>query len=100
MFFLRFHARPDPDKEIAEEAAGAAGAYVCCWIDFAEAEGAEILARHYIGQAGWISDALEEVRKPERDDYATGSNEQAYFDEASTSGSSFSFILYANDDED
>ena len=101
MYYFVIHARPNPDKERDEQAADAAGAYVCCWIDFKDFEGAELLARHYIVQAGWIPDELDpdQTRSPARSDYVDDELGRRYFDEAMETGVCLSFHLYPAEDD-
>lgn len=102
MYYFVIHAVLDPNQEHHPDAEGAGGAFVSCWIDFKDHEGAEVLARHYIARVGWIPKDLdpELTRCPERSDYSDGEPGLQYFDEAAETGSCFSFALYPPSDED
>ncbi len=94
MFTFRIHATLDPTKPRDKATEGAAGAYVVCWIDFADVTGAEVLARHYISAAGFIPDEVEDTRSTTREDYADDDQLRSYFDEAVENGCCLSFHLY------
>ena len=87
MFHFVLHAVPK------EPTADTAGAYVSCWIDFRERDGAELLARHYIEETGWTPGEVEEERWVEEATYA-GTPELRYFREAAQDGASFVFHRY------
>ena len=95
MFHIVIHAFPDPNKEQDEEAQGAPGAYVSCFIDFEEVEGAEILARHYVKAAGWIPLECEKptISTPESCTVGEASGLE-YFEQAKEFGYCLSFHLY------
>ena len=91
MYWFLIHATPP------RPSAHSGGAYVTCWINFALQDGAELLAKHYISEAGWTPGDVEEVQIVERDHYA-GEPELQYFDEAAKDGASFVFHTYPLDD--
>ena len=99
MFFFRLQALPDPDAERDPAAQGAIGAFVNVWIDYADQEGAEVLARHYVKLAGWLPQQVEDVRCPAATDYAADDDLRLYFDEAVGHGYCVSFHLYTEDRE-
>src|SRR5688500_6877570 len=69
------------------------GAYVNCWIDFKLDDGALMLAKHYIRQAGWRIRRIEEHRWFDGPrDVEPGS--VRYFREAKRNGASFVFHRY------
>jgi len=51
MYLIKFHAKPKPESRHARNCSGA---YVNCWIDFAAADGAKVLARHFVEKNGWV----------------------------------------------
>ncbi|MDF1839591.1 MAG: DUF4240 domain-containing protein, partial [Planctomycetota bacterium] len=101
MYTFLIHATPDPTKDRDEAADGAAGAFVTCWIDFQEIEGAEVLARHYISDSGWIPGVLHETKFVSREDYDGEDGELIeYFDEAVEIGLCLSIHCYPPGDGD
>lgn len=100
MYCITAHAIPDPEKEIAEEAKGSAGAYVVCWIDFPDLEGAKALVRFYIEDAGWIQQEIESEKVVALEGYSEGDEQQIqYFKQAVEYGYCLSFHLYPPEDE-
>lgn len=100
MFCFTIHATPDPDREQDAAAEGSAGAYVNCWIDYADEEGAEVLARHYLTEAGWLPGKTEDVGYLERDGCSEDEHDLQCFDEAVEYGSSLCFHLYPPEGEE
>ena len=98
MFVFRFHALPDPNADLPPEGRGAAGAYASVWINFAEQVGAELVARHYVQERGWLILELEDVRIPSRSDYEEHEAALRYFDEAAKYGYCVSVHLYERDE--
>ncbi|WP_416666697.1 hypothetical protein [Egbenema bharatensis] len=96
MHFFTIHAIPDPESEHAETAGGA---YANCWIDFKQRDGAEVLARYYIEESGWISEAIEEEDWVEEKDYADNPEVLEYFQEAREDGMCIVFHVYPIGDE-
>jgi len=70
----------------------AEGAYVGCWVNFRLYEGALLLARFYIREAGWIIRSVDEHRWYELADVPTTGRK--YFKEAKEDGASFVFHSY------
>ena len=91
MHFFTIHATPNPEGEHAETAGGA---YANCWIDFKQRDGAEVLARYYIEESGWISEAIEEEDWVEEADYADDPEVLSYFQEAKEDGMCIVFHVY------
>ncbi len=85
-------ATPKPGTQVPE---GVTGAYVAAWIDFKRRDGAELLARHYIEQAGWSVESVEKVLYSEESDYA-GTPEMTYFRQAQAAGASFFFETFGD----
>ena len=71
----------------------AKGAYVGCWIDFRLYEGALLLARFYVREAGWTIRSIDEHGWYDQvsDVPAAG---RKYFREAKKDGTSFVFYRY------
>ncbi|MCP4696061.1 MAG: hypothetical protein GY862_04320 [Gammaproteobacteria bacterium] len=65
MFLFTFQAIVKPGSEIAHDKKfkNVGGAYVNAWVNFKESEGAELLARFYIEDAGWIIERRTEQSK-------------------------------------
>ncbi|MFY9342606.1 MAG: hypothetical protein WAT39_08955 [Planctomycetota bacterium] len=95
MYFFRLQALPDPRAKRDPAAIGAIGAFVNVWIDFAEQEGAEVLARHYVKLAGWLPQQVEDVRCPDVCDYDHDDDSRRYFEQATEHGYCVSFYLYS-----
>ena len=71
----------------------AVGAYVGCWIDFSDREGALLLARFYIREEGWKIRSVDEHRWYELADVPVAGRK--YFKEAKKDGASFVFYRYS-----
>jgi hypothetical protein len=61
-----------------------AGAYVSCYIEFADSRGAEVLARWYLGTHGWIPECVLEMYSLDPDD--ADPEDAAYVREAQEDG--------------
>ena len=83
MWLLTIRAVPKPESELAHESGVA---YVSCWVNFQLQDGAEILAKHYIDQAGWLPEEVEDVAWVEADGYADDPKHAIYHSEAETEG--------------
>ena len=81
-FLIHAHARQKRD-----------GAYVSCWIDFRLQEGALLLAKHYIRDAGWTVRSVQEHRWF-RDVSVVQEDSRKYYREAERGGASFVFHKY------
>jgi hypothetical protein len=100
MFFFNITAGPKPGDE---RTADAGGAYVNCWVNFQIEDGAELLARFYIEEAGWLPAETEEARWVEEEDYEDEPELLQYFREAEQDGASFVFYSWpvgGEEDED
>ncbi len=84
MWYSIIKVSPKPDTQLATEAAGA---FVNCWIDFKEKEGAEHLAKFYLAQEGWNHEETQEVSWVEKEDYDDDSEGMQHFSEAETNSS-------------
>ena len=99
MYLFMIEATPGPDVELGEEGEGQSigGAYVNCWIDYKNYEGAEHLAVFYIKNQGWIPgeivEAYEIEKKGDRGDDA------ARIAEAEETGYCVLFNCYPPDTE-
>jgi hypothetical protein len=83
MWFLTIRAVPKPESQLALERGVA---YVSCWVDFLLEDGAELLAKHYIDQAGWLPEEVEDAAWVEADGYADDPKHALYYSEAETEG--------------
>jgi hypothetical protein len=88
MWFLTIRAIPKPDSQLAPEKVVA---YVSCWVNFQLQDGAELLARHYIDQAGWLPEEVEDAVWVVDDDYADDKKNALYYSEAETDGAALVF---------
>ena len=85
--------------ELMEEE-GLGGAYVNCWINFSLQDGAEVLARYYIEQDGWLPRETHEHRWAEQKDYQDNPDDLQYYLEAESEGVCFVFNTWPLDEED
>lgn len=83
MWFLTIRAVPKPESPLAGESGGA---YVSCWVNFQLEDGAELLAKYYIDQAGWLPEEVEDAAWVEADGYADDPKHALYYAEAETEG--------------
>jgi hypothetical protein len=88
MWFMTIRAVPKPDSQLALERAVA---YVSCWIDFQLQDGAELLARHYIEQAGWLPEEVEDAVWVVGDDYEGDQKNALFYSEAESEGAALVF---------
>jgi len=86
MWFFELRVSPKPDTDISKEAGGA---FVNCWIDFREREGAEHLAKFYLAQEGWDHAETTESKWVEKQDYVDNPQGLQYFSEAETDSACF-----------
>ncbi len=64
MFCIRIRARPGTKSDSEEWA----GAYVNCYIDFADSRGAEVLARWYVADMGWLPECVLQMHPVDPED--------------------------------
>jgi hypothetical protein len=83
MWFLTIRAVPKPESQLALERGVA---YVSCWVDFLLEDGAELLAKHYIDQAGWLPEEVEDAAWVDGDGYADDPKNALYYSEAEAEG--------------
>lgn len=57
LFYFMIHAQPTASRSGAHRLGGA---YVNCWIDFRNREGALLLARHFVRRDGWRIRSVQE----------------------------------------
>lgn len=69
------------------------GAYVSCWINYPSEDGALVLAKHYIRDAGWLTKRVIEKKWLQLPD-SKGKDSMQYYQEAVADGASFVFHLY------
>jgi hypothetical protein len=86
MWYFVLKVSPKPKTQLAIEAAGA---FVNCWIDFREQEGAEQLAKFYLTQEGWDFEETQEATWVDRTTYDPDSEGMGYFLEAEANSSCF-----------
>ena len=86
MWYFLLKVFPKPHTELAKEAGGA---FVNCWINFREKEGAEHLAKFYLEQRGWSYEETQDVRWVEKEDYDNNPKGMQHFLEAETNSGSF-----------
>ena len=93
MLMFVIEAIPGPDAEVGDEAErqNIGGAYVNCWIDYKNYEGAEHLAVFYIRDRGWVPG--EVLESYELDKNSKGDDAE-YIAEAAGIGYSLVFNCY------
>ena len=96
MYLLQFHTRPKPGSRHARHCSGA---YVNSWVNFALAEGAKLLASHYLTKAGWEAPRRIKIRRVTQKDFRTEEKGRRYFREAAVSGISLVFHCYPANQE-
>ena len=97
MWYFVLRVSPKPDTKLAREAGGA---FVNCWIDFREKDGAEHLAKFYLAQQGWDYGETQEANWVENDDYHDDSEGGQHFSEAQTNSACFVINQWATNGED
>ncbi len=83
MYFFTFLALPTPDAKEFEEAAGA---YVSCWIQNANAPSAQERAAELIRDYGWSVEGLEEEALVSSEDYADDEEDREFYEQALVEG--------------
>jgi len=81
MWYFMLKVSPKPETELAKEAGGA---FVNCWINFREKEGAEHLAKFYLAEVGWDYEETQEANWVEKQDYDDDPEGMRHFSEAET----------------
>lgn len=97
MWFFNIEATPKPDTE---QAGKLGGAYINCWINSQLQDGAELLAKFYIEEAGWTPKQIEDSVWVEKEDYTDGAENLKYYLEAEEEGASFVFHHWPVNGED
>jgi len=97
MWYFVLRVSPRPDTELATEFGGA---FVNCWIDFREQEGAEHLAKFYVSQEGWKFEETQEAAWVESSTYDRGSEGMGYFLEAEANSTCFVVNTWPANGED
>lgn len=86
MWYFLIKVSPKPNTKLAREAGGA---YVNCWINFGEEEGAEHLAKFYLEQEGWVHEETQERNWVEEEEYTDEPEGMQNFKEAEVNSTSF-----------
>lgn len=86
MWYFILKVTPKPDTPLASEAGGA---FVNCWIDFREQEGAEHLAKFYLDREGWQYEETQERNRVEKGDCDDDAEGMEHFSEAEMNSASF-----------
>jgi len=95
MFLFRILSEPNPANDEVDGDVG--GAYVNVWVDFPDQDAAEVIARYYIKEAGWVPLLTEETFWVEESDYKEGDQNREYFLEALENGSCTVFYTWPKD---
>lgn len=97
MWYFVLRVSPKPNTPLAIEVGGA---FVNCWIDFRERDGAEHLAKFYLSQEGWDYEETQEARWVEKQEYDEDSEGAQYFSEAEINSACFVINRWATNGED
>jgi len=98
MWYFVLKVSHKPDTELAKDAGGA---FVNCWINFREKDGAENLAKFYLAQEGWNYEETQEANWVEEQDYDNDPEGIQHFSEAETDSACFVVHQWpANDREE
>lgn len=97
MYLFTFTATPDADNE---EHQNFDCADVSAWIDYAEAAGAEELARFYIREAGWTPGDLLNFFELAEEAMAEGDESAEFIREAKEFGHSLLIEAWEEDDSE
>ena len=98
MFLFTIIAKPGPEIEEKDDDIG--GAYVNVWVNFPEEDAAEVVARYYIKDAGWVPGLTTETSWVVEGDYKKGDDYKQYYLEALSDGSCLVFNQWPKDAED
>lgn len=101
MFLFKYHGTLDPEGILAddEEFVGIGGAYVNVYVNFADYDGAAVLAEFYAKRCGWILDEEFEAFEISLDTLEN-EDEKALFKEAEEYGYTTENFMYPLHDED
>jgi len=88
MYCVMIRARPDYSAE--DDADEWAGAYANCYIEFPDSRGAEVLARWYLADVGFIPECVLQMRTVDPED--VDEDVAAYIREAQTDG--YSLVIH------
>lgn len=97
MYYFMIEATPAPDNTEEQDVGGA---YVNCWVNFGLEDGAEVLAFHYIQEAGWVPGTIHERKQVSKDLYQSDPEYLPYYLEAEADGVSLVFHIWGADAED
>lgn len=86
MWYFLMKVPPKAGTALANQAAGA---FVSCWIDFREKDGAEHLAKYYLDEEGWDHEETQEAVWVERETYEKNPEGLEHFLEAQTDSACF-----------
>lgn len=97
MFFFTYLAVPTPD---AKEFHDAGGAYVNCWIQGSDRDGAEQRSRDLIQEYGWTVEALEEGAVVTGEAYGHDDEDREFYEQALVEGEVLVFNTWPRQDEE
>ena len=100
MWLITYEAFPNP-KANSEQFAEYGGAFVNCWINFIQEDGALKLAKFYIKDSGWIPKRkCEEISWIGKKTDLENEHDKFCFSEAKKYGCSLCFHTYPIEDEE
>ena len=94
MFLFTLSARPKPEND--KIGSTIKGASVRVWVDFAEVRAAEVVAKYYVDEAGWIPETRLKSDWVEQGDYLEGDELKQYYAEALEDGSCLLFDAWSD----
>lgn len=98
MFLLTIKSRSNPDNTEIDSNLG--GACVNVWVNFPEQEAADVVARYYLSDAGWLPELTIDTAWVTEESYQNYDEDYQYFLEALENGSSLVFNTWPKDAED
>jgi hypothetical protein len=93
---LLFNYLAEPSVKNLKETCG--GAYINCWVDFSDREGAEVLAKYYIEKSGWkIIKEVEKAVLVDGSNYKKNAVKRNFYDMAIRDGLCFACFTWPVD---
>ncbi|HQR06527.1 MAG TPA: hypothetical protein PLN21_06880 [Gemmatales bacterium] len=99
MFIVSLKVRHNRQKWPKSLSKDIGGAYVTCWINYKDYQGALVLSYHYCDEEGWVAETLMEVKSVNRKELKKKANKQ-YYAEAVKYGYSLVFYTWSKNAPD
>lgn len=95
---FRFTIEALPSDEIAK-AENFTGASIDAWIDFKDPWAAELIAKLYIKENGWLPGETTEAHEVGADDYKEDAKGLEHFQNAETDGAAFAYRVFRGEEQ-